>query len=560
MGIIGEAKKRILIINSDSLLYESLKPKLESIGYDLDYAMTKSDAKRMFVEKPYYYIIIDFYFDNYSPKKPGGKVFLKELNESDLIEYDNIKDRVFKSSVFVTSDKDVINEWEDISKVDILYKNDLSVLVDLIDNRFKNNETYNWDIIIEDNLEEKDIILISRNKIILIDNRKKVLCERVELLLRMLFKDKINLKKIIVTKYYEQGHSGALILRVIPQYNISNFDVQKYLIKIQSNDRCNKENQNYINIVSGTGFANKANIVGVAYQYDNIGALLYEIKKSTKTLRQYIEEPMRFNEKVQEWLNKIIRELEENWYSKVTWKDGFFSKEQFQGIYDTVNIREIFTQVFPEFNSQIENDIISINIYDQVFELNNPLKRYPFRDIEVTKNPESLIHGDLHFGNIMIQNENDNPYIIDYLSIRRGHTFCDFAKLEESLINDEMGLNDYSDDIVCSHLMIIPGLLLNSSISESYKNIKKNNLHIKTQNLIMLISEIRSLAYNVIKRIMGAENIGLDYDFYFYKQYYISLLREMMLSWYWIKDYSKVHRILNLMIVSNLIDYCYGNE
>lgn len=68
-------------------------------------------------------------------------------------------------------------------------------------------------------------------------------------------------------------------------------------------------------------------------------------------------------------------------------------------------------------------------------ELPNPLTRYP----EILKlyitGAESRIHGDLHFGNILI-GVNRSAFLIDFAQTRIGHIIFDWANLMNSFIND----------------------------------------------------------------------------------------------------------------------------
>jgi Tfp pilus assembly protein PilF len=62
----------------------------------------------------------------------------------------------------------------------------------------------------------------------------------------------------------------------------------------------------------------------------------------------------------------------------------------------------------------------------------NPLKRYPALLDEMLEGKRSIIHGDLHLRNVLVDRAG-RPWLIDFGQVREGHTLFDFIKLETYL-------------------------------------------------------------------------------------------------------------------------------
>ena len=59
----------------------------------------------------------------------------------------------------------------------------------------------------------------------------------------------------------------------------------------------------------------------------------------------------------------------------------------------------------------------------------NPLKHYPALLNEMLEGSRSVIHGDLHLRNVLVDRDG-RPWLIDFGRVREGHTLFDFIKLE----------------------------------------------------------------------------------------------------------------------------------
>jgi len=59
----------------------------------------------------------------------------------------------------------------------------------------------------------------------------------------------------------------------------------------------------------------------------------------------------------------------------------------------------------------------------------NPLKRYPALLDDMLEGRRSIIHGDLHLRNILVDRDG-RPWLIDFGRVHEGHTLFDFIKLE----------------------------------------------------------------------------------------------------------------------------------
>jgi serine/threonine protein kinase/Tfp pilus assembly protein PilF len=82
-------------------------------------------------------------------------------------------------------------------------------------------------------------------------------------------------------------------------------------------------------------------------------------------------------------------------------------------------------QVFPD-NDQVLASLGRRGPYP------NPLKQYPALLDEMLDGPRSIIHGDLHLRNVLVD-QDGRPWLIDFGRVREGHTLFDFIKLETYL-------------------------------------------------------------------------------------------------------------------------------
>jgi len=553
MSMIKENKKPILLVVNDNSLYHFLKKPLDEFGYELDFVTSPVDVKRVIENKRYFFFIIDYNLRGESPDSPGGIQLWKHIRE--ITSYLNPDEQ--RSSVLITSDKDqmIYNDHYDPGGADrLLILDDLDKFPQKIDKSFKALTPYNWEIEIEDNL---DCDLLSNTFSELQESSMIHVCFIVELLIRKLFNDASDLQMLKVSLFRSQGYSQASILHAVPFYVDKRVSHPDHLIKIESSSSCSIEDENYKKYVHDAAFMNKTTLLRRAYMPPLLGALDYEIKSGSDTLLNYYKTFEADNNLIAKLLDNMLDELDDNWYCNASVNQGFFIKEIFNGLSeDRDNIKNIFKHAFPELEAQITNDFIDINVEDIYIKIHNPLNIFPLKDSKLTYCPYSVIHGDLHFGNIMVQSKNYSPFIIDFYSLKESAPlYVDFAKLEEHLIIDLLSFNGLNSKLVNKLLSSLPEILINSDIKEVSLSDLKEYENISTiSRALLIIKTIRSKAYDISERIYGRNKDKYSFNQCFPVHYQLSLLREFIISWNWVRGFPFYKKILNLSIISRIIE------
>lgn len=547
MGIQGNIKRHILLVDDEPGFLKSVKPSLEKRGFIIDCPASSEEVIQKIKDKSHHFYIFDLHFEAFIHSDPTAGKFIRTMKEH-LPKY--LED----SWVVLTADDEQSDSFKfisDMSPQHIRKKDDLEKIIEWILECFNEFTPYNWLLEIEDTIENIEFSLSEGIKLSGIEALGEV-----EELIRFFFRREAY---IAVSYLQEQGYSSSVLLSAAPRANSRKFKSLWYVIKIGKKELCKREKDNYINYVKSTDFKNKALLIDDASTIGSLGGLLFELKKESKPLKNlYIDarSDADFN-KVKNLVLDMLDELDYTWYSEANLESSIIARRLFNDI-SMDELSRKFSSIFTEITDNNLHIIWQVGDYRVV--LNNPLKYIPPKNDGVCDYVYCLVHGDLHLGNILVQKQwrKSIPILIDFASINPDNPlFRDFAKLEEHILIDLLTLEDSLSVEVANKLLDCASLVTKSESLNNYEIPRMDSRQF--ENTHKLISEIRKKLYKISTRILKGKVYEMNekMEKILLRGYLYSLLKELINSWYWLESFSPTKKMLNLMVISKIIDrYC----
>jgi predicted transposase YbfD/YdcC len=330
-----------------------------------------------------------------------------------------------------------------------------------------------------------------------------------ELIRKVSFRE-IDQEECIEVKIMGKGRSRTVVLNIDVKYKNKNH-ILSYIVKIANKLSIDGEVENYINNVEGFFPSNSYPFLVGSYRSKNYYALGY------KKIGDSIGDTKTFSDILS------VKNIDEViiYIRKIFW--DVLSCRDFVKVSDNSIDEEYFivsgSERFPSLSNNRWSDLWSVlttskkSQYDQTslaskikFKagnicVNNPMYRLSNLEHFSSECQLSLVHGDLHGDNILI--DNGNIALIDFTSTRERHALMDYVVLEMSIRvtivrNLFKHYGDYPKKVF--NVFVEHDLLLNRifQVSQFKEETITNELKDSPVNdLFVLIAEIRTMAYAV---------------------------------------------------------------
>ena len=235
-------------------------------------------------------------------------------------------------------------------------------------------------------------------------------------------------KDILVEKEFGGGYSGTRVFLVLPIK--SNGDrVARLVSKTGPVSGLLREKENYVKHVDSDLPHNATQVKGW-HQHNDQAALNYAftggsaLGETISLEDYYLTQP---SDTIKNTLRVLLENtLGEMWYGQSKPLNTFFRAEYQRHFPEDKKLDEIVKNIFPHL--QITRDgRIQIPGIAGIFR--DPLKTYPDLLDKTLDGRCSLVHGDLHLRNVLVDGS-DRGWLIDFAKVETRHNIFDFIKLE----------------------------------------------------------------------------------------------------------------------------------
>ena len=235
-------------------------------------------------------------------------------------------------------------------------------------------------------------------------------------------------------EFINQGFSNTVVLKMyIGEVKGKKFFSKKsFILKIGKFDDVSQEINNYRNLINYRKNCQFPELVGTSDLLERWGCILYEDIGASVTFFDFYNKTNDLN-CLKEVINNIFVTNEETWY-----KDGFISscnllKDQFNLIQSLPKYRNANKLIGPDIHNKSK---IIVSISGNEYTLTNPIEFLVNNcDGERVTTHLSIVHGDFHSGNILIDELNKKIHLVDFANMQSdGHIFKDYVKLEANLL------------------------------------------------------------------------------------------------------------------------------
>lgn len=243
-----------------------------------------------------------------------------------------------------------------------------------------------------------------------------------------------NYGESILLKFVNQGFSNTVVLRLHTgnQRGDSIKTNMKSIIKIGRFDDVNLEHKNYKENLDPTTSSYVPRMIYFSEILKRWAAILYEDLGEIDTFQEiYINGES--EELLLESIKNIFGKMEENWYKNATLESTNLYSDQFNLIQSVAKYQNAIKSIIPdEFNK--EN--IELRIGEEKIRLKNPIHFLLNKQDSRKKITHlSIVHGDCHGGNIVLNKNNKSVFLVDFANMSNtGHIFKDYVKLESNIL------------------------------------------------------------------------------------------------------------------------------
>lgn len=251
-------------------------------------------------------------------------------------------------------------------------------------------------------------------------------------------------KKELLEQMAEKNNPGGYIQICIPLggsrknpststvYKICYLDAEErpindLIVKIGTLESLEKEYNNFLEFVSKGALSSNYKVEMYSpFSYDNIAALEIEVVdlQNHKVFSDY------YKDKPEKVIETLLNKALKDWHDRNKPrlhdpKEYFISRLR----YHKNNLFEECNLLYPGFDKKCECYVQDLkrSFPNPIFQLKN--ETFNFKENTEFWTVESIIHGDLNFNNILVEDES-HIKLIDYEYTRKDITFDDFARLE----------------------------------------------------------------------------------------------------------------------------------
>lgn len=233
---------------------------------------------------------------------------------------------------------------------------------------------------------------------------------------------------IILEKEFGGGFSGTRVFLILPMKADGASDA-RVVTKIGPAEALRRERDNYEKYVAGALPFSVAQVR--EYYEENHQAALNYIFAGGETLGKTVdfEEYYRSHtahEVIGTLTGLLDKALGERWYGASKPLNCPFREEYGRHLPSEAELQSITRTIFPSL-AFIDNDQVQIPDISETYP--NPLQLYPGLLDKTLEGRSSLVHGDLHWRNVLVD-ESGKGWLIDFAKVQTRHNLFDFIKLE----------------------------------------------------------------------------------------------------------------------------------
>ena len=273
------------------------------------------------------------------------------------------------------------------------------------------------------------------------------LTKRQEVLLREVHR---RYDKIILEKEFGGGFSGTRVFLVLPT-KVDGTSDARVVTKIGPAEALRRERDNYEKYVAGALPFSVAHVQD--FCEENGQAALNYIFAGGETLGKTVDlEEYYHTHTAQEIIDTLTglldKALGERWYGASKSLNCPFREEYGRHLPAQAKLQDITQTIFPDLLF-MEGDQVQIPDISGTYP--NPLQLFPRILDKTLEGRSSLVHGDLHWRNVLVD-ESGKGWLIDFAKVETRHNLFDFIKLETYLRlmvlpkeSSAFSLNEYAE-------------------------------------------------------------------------------------------------------------------
>ncbi|MBL7203116.1 MAG: response regulator [Desulfobacteraceae bacterium] len=452
------AKIKILLVDDEPTVRETIDKYLSDFGYEIDYAENCLSAADKLKNTPYTVVLIDLHMKNFDGKfeEDAGIDLLKFIEKEN---YD-VPAIILTSYPSVPSVKDAML----IGAADYVEKtpDQLEKLANLIEKKMNKNT--------------KLIIEIADPSLKIDEIRTDI------------FQKLFNEYEKIIIHEFSKGSRGAVLYRINFQDQDGVWNIP-LIVKIGWRDEILREISGFKTYVRhkipegrcpeiyNSAFSGKYG--GITYSF--VGASEFS---KTLTLKDYFRtaSPKDIELVIENVFEKLFRIWHENKGNKMPLN---IFDEYINVLFDETKLEKAVKTYLSDYYHQ---DIIS---YDDIgVRFTNPLKMFKEMNYKYeTSTYISITHGDLNIKNILIDHDK-NIWLIDFDRCGRAHILCDYAELETSIKYSNIDFENIKE------LYRLEDALLNQVDFKDKIKYQSNDKEI--QKIVFALRKLREMAFYAV--------------------------------------------------------------
>ena len=234
--------------------------------------------------------------------------------------------------------------------------------------------------------------------------------------------------------FINQGFSNTVVLRILVG-EVRGESLQpkhKYILKLGKYDDVHTEYVNYSENLTLHKFDFIPDLLTFTHILERWAAILYQDLGEIQTFQDlYIGQDD--SEILISSLDSIFSKMEEKWYKNALIGCTRLYSEQYNLLQSFGKYQTATRSLLP---TSYNHENVDISIAGQTFHLKNPLHfLLTKRDEKEVITHLSVVHGDFHGANILVDNQNQAVFAIDFANMKPdGHIFKDYVKLEANIV------------------------------------------------------------------------------------------------------------------------------
>lgn len=422
---------KILIVEDEIKWQKSLRSLLEREGFSVDVAGAYHEAVRNLKEKIYHLLVLDIRLVDKDPSNVEGMDLLRNLIPQKSLGSLGI---IILSSYGTSSQmreafsRYGVNDFQDKKKFD---KNEF---IERIYSTFSEKVKINLNLSINwtaggdaekatANLRFSDNTSLKKKS----PNFQKLIADEFEDLIKRLFYN----SESVLLKPLRGGRSNSQVLQSTP------FDSKlgagaSFAVKFGDIESIKAESENFEEYVNKYLEGGRHTSIKDVRFNQNLGGIVY------KFLGTSVENLVSFGDfyhrasisEVADLLESLFKETCYSWYKK-------------PGVERPLNLTYEYLTSVNLTKEKLESYLKEIKISKngdgdllfkapgEEFLFINPISAFMNNDFTVATR-QSIVHGDLHSGNILVDKSN-KPWLIDFGNTKLGHILCDFIVLDSAI-------------------------------------------------------------------------------------------------------------------------------